>query len=438
MARDYERSRGAHWYRPQGAPRADPTPRDGRSTRKGRRSPLMPRRPGDGSHRKHRPVVPDRQWPTPSYPERERPARPVPGQGAIPRRPYRIPKVPLGGAVVAPLIAADLFDDFISPWFGPDPSKPPTIPSNYSWCSGPVMPTARWATGPAFRSTGNCDITVPLFGQSANATTVANWASYPLGNLRHYWMRIYHNTALTPYRGVLLGTITRDYVVSPQPQPSPKWSQYWNADPNLVRWLPGPALQPGFGSPVRQPERDPLDRVTSPNPEGSPYQPDYRWAFDIGPAPGVVKRPIRPPAGRRPPRKGERQRKVITKTRAIAIGLYRALDAASEASEIVDAFYEALPDHVKERWNRPDRMGDNFGQYGLGGADWKLQALYYNWHQVDMEAAIKAIIKNQLSDSIVGGMQAVLPRNTGAAHSQGEIELAEWLDWFFSQELGLD
>ena len=109
---------------------------------------------------------------------------------------------------------------------------------------------------------------------------------------------------------------------------------------------------------------------------------------------------------------------MITRTKAIGIALYKALDAVSESAEVVDAVYDALPKDVRKRWEKerfPDarwirdkntgewvrvgveRPGDNFGQYGIDGADWKLQALYYNWHKVDVEKAIKNIIKNELN-----------------------------------------
>ena len=148
----------------------------------------------------------------------------------------------------------------------------------------------------------------------------------------------------------------------------------------------------------------------------------------------------------------------MTRTKAIGIATYKALDAVSEGAEVVDAVYDALPADVRKRWEKerfPDarwvrdkntgkwervgveRPGDSFGQYGIDGADWKLQALYYNWHKVDVEKAIKNIIKNELSDRVIGGIQSGLPKNSGAAHSQGEMELGQSLDDWFSSEFGL-
>lgn len=89
----------------------------------------------------------------------------------------------------------------------------------------------------------------------------------------------------------------------------------------------------------------------------------------------------------------------------------------SEASELVDALYEALPEATKRRWEGKakwfeyDNVGDysddrglldNAGQYGILGADWKLQALYHNWHKVDLDKAFENIAVNSFEDALYG------------------------------------
>lgn len=228
----------------------------------------------------------------------------------------------------------------------------------------------------------------------------------------------------------------------------------WFGNPNNDRWSPGaapPDLVPGTAVPLSEPSPEAFA-----NP-ATPYVPDRQWQWEYGigtysrpgtdtgsgvtnppgqtpPVPGTVRLP---PVQRQPPERNEKQRKVLTKSAKLGIALFKVLDGLSESGEVVDALYDALPDDVKRRWNRLDRVGDNFGQYGLGGADWKLQALYHNWHKVDVEQAVKNIFKNELQDRIIGGMQAGLPNNTGQAHSQGEKRLAELLDEWFAQEFGL-
>lgn len=246
------------------------------------------------------------------------------------------------------------------------------------------------------------------------------------------------------------------------------WQQPYN--PNVERWLPtfpdpwapkpAPQLEPGTATPeVKNPD--------------SPYDPDHAWQYDpiFGLAPGVMAPPITntppltpapvgvapiPPVQREPPQKGERQRKALARSKVVALAVYKALDWSSEAAEVVDAIYQALPKKVRDRWEKDrgaywrfneqrgkwekaglDRPGDQFGQYGLEGADWKLQAIYHNMHQLDIEQAFKNIVKNHLEDMVIGGMQRGLPNNTGNAHAEGEREVAKWLDDIFSSEFGL-
>lgn len=142
---------------------------------------------------------------------------------------------------------------------------------------------------------------------------------------------------------------------------------------------------------------------------------------------------------RRPADHGTKERKALSKGQALAIALFRALDQTSEAAEIVDAFFEALPKDVQKRWsrNRPNRQFiDAAGQYGIDGADWKMQALYYNWDKVDLDQAVKNVIWNHYEDKLYGAIHRNLPRNTINALAPGEkaiakalSELRDWLEW---------
>ncbi len=82
--------------------------------------------------------------------------------------------------------------------------------------------------------------------------------------------------------------------------------------------------------------------------------------------------------------------------------LTQALDKASEGAEIIDAVYQSLPASVRKRWDRKDRPADQIGQYGVEGADWKLQAIYHNWRHVDASKAVLNIIKNEAEDKLHG------------------------------------
>lgn len=366
--------------------------------------------------------------------------------------------------------------DFVEPLLWPSTSMPPILPANYYWCSGPLMPSGvPWIGPAAFELQGYCLGTVPVWGQAP--ATYRPWPLY--GYDQQYWSRLYE-TQYGPSEAIL-GVAKAAYSVASQPQPSPAWHIMNPApDPNIERYRP---ISPDPWSPAPRPFA-PGQIVTSvpeafDNPD-LPYQPDYQWLYEVGVgfaqsasdgsgsgspsdtggAGGSIRPPVVPidPVRREPPGKRERHGKVMTRSAKVGIALYRALDRASESAEVVDAIYQALPKDVRDRWEKDrfpdahwikdkqtgkwikvgiDRPGDNFGQYGLSGADWKLQALYWNWHKVDLVQAVKNVIKNELQDQVIGLIQRQLPRNVGNAHSLGDRELAKLLDDWFSTELGL-
>lgn len=146
-------------------------------------------------------------------------------------------------------------------------------------------------------------------------------------------------------------------------------------------------------------------------------------------------------------------------TRKLAVALFGALDVVSEYSEIVDAFYEALPNDVRNRWERklgfhwvkykgkwvkmpPKNLErgllDNAGQYGIDGADWKAQALFHNIAKVDVSSAVENIIKNRLEDKVLGTLQRARPKNTVSALNQSDQFVGEWLNGFIDEMVNFD
>lgn len=153
------------------------------------------------------------------------------------------------------------------------------------------------------------------------------------------------------------------------------------------------------------------------------------------------------PADREPPGKNEKQTKRLTRSKLIMIATFKALDKVSEAAEVVDALYDALPPETKKKWKCSGGRGliDTAGQYGIDAADCKAKALFHNWHKVDFGKAVENIIKNVAQDRIIGGMQRHLPRNLGSALESwtpegdgdgGEFRVnqltEEFLDWFLA------
>ena len=345
------------------------------------------------------------------------------------------------GQVLPFMDAVDAIDD----WLHPRYDLAPILPEGYYWCAGPYPYYAKWTSKPYLSMSGTCSISHAYPGQALVPAPVppAMQQGYP----PWYYTRDYYVNDVIGSMSVVMGTVARSigYPGPDGPVEGPAWSSF-GPDPNIIRISPG-TLSVGFGTTVEPVARTGLDPQGELTPD-SPYEADHAWIFDVptgysgsGQSGGSTRPPVRPPApaGRRPPPPGEYQSKVITKSAKVGIALYRALDRASESAEVVDAIYQALPADVRKRWERgrSDRPGDNFGQYGLSGADWKLQALWYNWDKVDPVEAVRNIIKNELTDRIIGMYQRVAPRNSGLAHEAGEREFAKWLDDYLAEELGL-
>lgn len=201
---------------------------------------------------------------------------------------------------------------------------------------------------------------------------------------------------------------------------------------NNMRRLPGnlyPQPDAGQPAPTTNPE-GPLVPISKFDPVNTP------WAIDGNGIP-------RSPRGRRPRhRRDEKERKTISRDRKFLIWLFQALDNISEGSEVVDCVFSALPQKTQNRWakGRPNPNGltifGNAGQYGTDGAEWKGQAVFHNFQDVDVDAAMKCIIINHFEDKLYGGIHQRLPVNTGNALNNSMMELADWIA-YFEEKLGL-
>lgn len=190
-------------------------------------------------------------------------------------------------------------------------------------------------------------------------------------------------------------------------------------DPDTIPDLwPGPGGQPFPVPPV----------VVTVSPDVSP-SPGPVTSPGVQPRPGTGPRPVpprppAPPAGSKPPKRGEKEKKTRTRSKALMVAIFKALDRISEAAEVVDAVYQALPQSVRKRWDcdaRSKRRGllDNAGQYGIDNADCKAQAVWHNFHKVDAVQAVKNIVRNELQDQALGQIYRRLPKNVGHAVDKG-------------------
>lgn len=199
-------------------------------------------------------------------------------------------------------------------------------------------------------------------------------------------------------------------TILPDPVPNPNWLR---EQPGNLPTLPRPVSPPAFNpndafdvfngllpkAPPRLSSGDPVPWIVAVSPPSPPGQ---------KPPPPFLPRP----AGRRPPRRNVRERKIMSRAQRVSLAIVRAVDNISEKAEIVDAFFRALPEETQKRWSKGRNSRgpiDQFGQYGIDGADWKLQALWHNWHKVDMAKAVKNMAKNALEDQIIGAYHKRIP-----------------------------
>jgi hypothetical protein len=162
-------------------------------------------------------------------------------------------------------------------------------------------------------------------------------------------------------------------------------------NPNVHRWM----------NPTPQPLVYPV-----PSPKGPPY-PTKQSAVEIAYPTRIRPAPRTLPAARsRPPGRNEKPHQ---KTRAAqaAVIVAKILDGISEGSEVIDAVYQALPEHIRTEWEKThkppkERPGDQAGQYGIDGADWKLPAIYKYWKHLDAGKAVTNILKNEAEDRAYG------------------------------------
>lgn len=148
----------------------------------------------------------------------------------------------------------------------------------------------------------------------------------------------------------------------------------------------------------------------------------------LPPLPRPPGRPS-PSKGRNPPKK--RQKESGKKGGPLRT-ILKIVDFVSERSEDVDCVYAALPKSVRQKWGkgRQNRgLLDNAGQYGIDGADWKLQAIWHNHDKVDWDQALECMVINQIEDKVIGAFQRQLRKASPIASSvtAREIKRREFL-----------
>ena len=403
-----------------------PTPSRGKTVPGTPAHPPTPGRPGVPGRIPRPADLPGHMPGRPPMPTPAKPAVPAGGKLA-PMRNYPLPKpgsgIPAGrflGGALGGIGAGIAIIEYLLP-------NPKWIPPMGPWvrCGGPVGPDRAYMY--TKQDYGKCS-NVGLTGQSVSNAWL--WGTEVIRPTSTRFMRLSRNNP----PGAGGGYFIQEYwtrkagTYDPEPVPAgprpPGYNPELGVHPTVQRVLP--SAKP---NPMPDPHADPAG-------EGKA---DTGYAGrTIGGSGTPGGKPVRPtkPEPRQPPKKNERQRKAMSRSKQLMVAFFKALDDVSEAAEVVDAMYDALPPKVKKKWAcdgfMPGRhpLIDTAGQYGLDRADCKASALYHNFHNLDVEAAVENIIKNHLSDKIVGAMHRVLPRNTGNAMEESEIALNKLISDF--------
>lgn len=97
---------------------------------------------------------------------------------------------------------------------------------------------------------------------------------------------------------------------------------------------------------------------------------------------------LSPPVGRRPPGKGEKQKKVRPRYALLQGGI----SLVTEGLDVIDALYDALPEQLRRRKRRA-------GQASLPE---RIETLYDNFLDIDPEKAFTNLVVDQIEDAILG------------------------------------
>lgn len=101
------------------------------------------------------------------------------------------------------------------------------------------------------------------------------------------------------------------------------------------------------------------------------------------------------------PKPNEKERKVRPLSGSVYRVIARALSHVTEGLEIVDAFWDALPEKFRKR-----EMAKRHGK--PPNSQEKLRQIWLHWDQINLNEAIDNIVKNELEDRVFGffGKQA--------------------------------
>lgn len=214
------------------------------------------------------------------------------------------------------------------------------------------------------------------------------------------------------------------YVLLPFRRPA-GWPQEWGGGyqtPSPPIPSPVPAVKPQARprprpQPEPRPEPQPPLKPWPPLPFPPGKPPELWWPPTLPKPPVVpgvdppvvVNPPVAPPTGPLVPRRpaGPRVKERKTRAQKALIGLLNALGDITEWADVLDAFYDALPEGLKKK--------------GRANEVEKAKAVYQHFNQIDLDTAIFNAAFSQAADLVWAKLGVKYPGRYGGAMGANRI-----------------
>lgn len=242
--------------------------------------------------------------------------------------------------------------------------------------------------------------------------------------------------ASPPVITIISTPVATPYHLIPHRLPSP-----WLSPSEQTQWGPGPATRnlpwevPSAPVPTTTPS--PFEFVPPPITIGRPSpatgteiitNPDASIDPATRPGQSPSPQPYSPAVPRRPPSKGTKEKKQIVKYNGVVQAIRKVVGETTEFLDALDAFYEALPKHLRPGYYQLHRKD--------GSTFWikrwnpsvlqRAQAVYRHFGQLDAAQVFRNVIGNEIQDRVIGATSQRLQRAAREAGMSRTLQFGPW------------
>lgn len=246
----------------------------------------------------------------------------------------------------------------------------------------PVMPTRSWSEATRFYEWGKYHSTVegPGAGSLRYPGAEAHQLSWEVP-LSDVWVG---PTVVTPAHPVTLpGGVDLPSAIE---EIVPTWRE-------IPHWRPNEQFSP----------HERTDKGNSVDPEGPPVS-DFgvteqpHFTFNPGSAPKVESRPEQ---GRKPSKKGEKERKFRMQKGGVAMRILKLAGHVTESLDFINVLYDALPNQYRPGYYRIHGKGGKIIWVKRWNASqWqRMKAVYEHFDHIDVAKAVGGLVWEQIEDS---------------------------------------